>query len=182
MTKGRWLQLSAATVVLAAMMHVAFVWLVPHAVMAIFMSRLAGQVGMNRIAAPPLPTDKSRAVVTPSPDLLYGTCAFDITQGPVRIAMRTPSSYWSLALFDTNTDNFFKLNATDVADGTAEVILGSKRDIAAMKSDFPSARFVNPPHATGVMLARFLVLDKSNMAEAAASQRSVQCDAIKRGR
>lgn len=178
--KAKWLKLSLMTLALAAVLHVAFVWLVPHAVMTIFMSRLVNQAGINRIAAPPLPTDKSRAVVTPSPDLLYGSCVFDITQGPVRISMRPPSSYWSLALFDTNTDNFFNLNATGVTGGIAEIILGSARDLATMKGDFPAARFVDPPHAKGVMLARILVLDKSNMAEAAAAQQSVRCDAVRK--
>lgn len=178
----QWLKLSLMTVVLAAALHVAFVWFTPRAIMAIFMSRLARQVGINHIATPPLPTDKSRAVVTPSPDLLYGTCVFDITEGPVRIVLRPPSSYWSLALFDTNTDNFFRLNAGDIAGDVAEIVLGSPRDLPALRRDFPSARFVDPPHATGVMLARFLVLDNANMTAAVAAQTSVRCEAVQKSR
>jgi uncharacterized membrane protein len=178
--RRRWLTLSLATLALAAVLHVAFVWFLPHAIMQIFMSRLAGLASVNRVVAPPLPTDTSRTVVTPSPDLLYGTCVFDITHGPVRVTLRPPSTYWSLALFDTNTDNVFKLNATDIESETAEIVLGSASDIAAVKADFPSAKLVQPPHASGVMLARILVLDKSNMAEALAAQKSVSCDTIKK--
>ena len=178
MSPGVWLKLGAITLALAVVLHVAAVWLVPFAIMRIFMARVTEQSGVNRVIAQRLPTDKSRSVVKPSPDLLYGLCVYDVGTGPVKVSIRPPATYWSLALFDTNTDNFFKLNANEITGGTAELILGIGTDRADAKLKFPSATFVATPHAKGVMLARILVLDQSNMGEAQAAQQSVQCAAI----
>lgn len=175
MTSGRFLKLGVLTLALAAVLHVFAVWLIPVAIMHIFMARVGQQAAVNTIIAQPLPTDKSRSVVKPSPDLLYGLCVYDVTAGPVRISISPPSTYWSLSLFDTNTDNIYTLNAADLKSATAELILGMGRDSPATKSKFPEATFVSTPHAKGVMLARILVLDKSNMAAALAAQKSVEC-------
>ena len=53
----------------------------------------------------------ARRVVMPSPDLLYATCRMDLSQGPLRIQAdpKTPR-YWSIALYASNSDNFFVLN------------------------------------------------------------------------
>lgn len=176
-----WKRWFVVTIGLAAVIHVAVVWLVPVVIMRVFMSRVAAQYGVNRVITQPLPTDFSRTVVKPSPDLLYGVCVFDVSVGPVRLSITPPTTYWSLSLFDTNTDNFFTFNANDLKVSTADLILGSAGDSGDAAARFPSARFVVTPHNKGVMLARLLVLDKTNMDEALAAQKSIQCNAIKRG-
>jgi uncharacterized membrane protein len=172
---SRWIKLALVTLALAAAFHVAIVEAVPFAITTIFMRRIGARLGTNRVLASPLPTDKSRAVVKPSPDLLYAACIYDVSSGPVRIAIRPPASYWSLSLFARNTDNFFKLSAKDAKDGRAEMILGQAKDAGRAKSEYPNARFVAAPGASGVMLARLLVLDPAHMEAEVAAQNSVQC-------
>jgi uncharacterized membrane protein len=107
-TAKRWIGLGAATLLLAAALHLAMIWLIPTAITLGFMRGLGKQAGYNHAVAPPLPTDTSRSVVAPSPDLLYAVCIFDVSAGPVRVSLRPPKSYWSLSLFDRNSDNFFE--------------------------------------------------------------------------
>ena len=178
MRTTRWLKLAGVTLVLATALHVLVVWLVPIVIMKVVMGRVVQQAGVNRVIAQPLPTDKSRSIVTPSPDLLYGLCVFDVSDGPVRVSMSPPSTYWSLALFDTNTDNVFKLNAADLKGPAADLVLGSAGQASAAKAKFPTAVFFETPHVRGVMLARILVLDRMDMAAALAAQQSVRCDPI----
>ena len=178
MKRNRWMKIVLATLLLTSVLHVVIALVIPHAITAIFMSRVAQQAGTNRVITPPPPTDKSRQVVKPSPDLLYATCIYDVSAGPVRVSIAPPASYWSVSLFGRNTDNFFTINAADIKVGRAELILGSAKDATAAKQRFPAATFVQTPQTTGVLLARILVLDQTNMNAALDAQKSVRCDAI----
>jgi uncharacterized membrane protein len=175
---SRRLVMLAATLAVAAVVHVAVVALVPIAVASVFMSRLAATYGVNNVVATALPTDKARNVVKPSPDLLYAACVYDISAGPVHVLIDAPAGYWSLSLFSRNTDNYFKLGGVDVKSGRAELVVGSANAAAQAQRDFPDAKFVAAPGASGVMLARVLVLDPAHMAAELAAQHSVRCEAL----
>jgi uncharacterized membrane protein len=178
MTARRWIGLGAVTLLLAAALHLLIVWLIPTAITYGFMRGFSKQVGYNNAVAPPLPTDKSRSVVAPSPDLLYAACVFDDGAGPVRVSLRPPKSYWSLSLFDRNSDNFFRTNDGEQKRDSVELILTLAPADAELRARFPSAVMVQTPHATGVMLARILVLDQANMQEQRDAQASVRCGAL----
>lgn len=179
---SRWIKLTVVTLVLAAAFHVAVVEMVPVGITTIFMRRASAQFGTNRVLANPLPTDTSRAVVKPSPDLLYAVCVYDVSTDPVRIAIQPSYGYWSLALFARNTDNFFKLSAADIKGGSADVFLGQAKDAARVEAEFPKARFVAAPGTSGVMLARILVLDQAHMEAELTAQKSVRCDPVPKGK
>lgn len=175
MSKRPWLRLGVITLALAALLHVLIVWLVPFAITSVFMSRVAAQAGYNRILTPPLPTDTARQIVKPSPDLLYALCVYDVSGGMVRITAKPPASYWSLSLYDRNTDNYFKINAAAVKGDTVDLILGAAPDAGAAAARFPAATYVRTPRATGVMLARMLVLDPASAAAALETQKTIRC-------
>jgi len=171
-------RLALITVCLAAVLHVGIVMMIPSGIMAIFLRRLSVQVAANHVTRPALPDATSRGVVAPSPDLLYGACAFDLSGGPVRIALRPPDGYWSVALYDRNTDNFYHRNDRDHPGATFEVILTAGTPPATLAQRFPMAQVVTTPHTTGLMLARFLVLDRGKMTDALAAQASLRCDPV----
>ena len=171
-------RLVLTTLALAVVLHVGIVVAVPHGIMAIFLARFTAQAGVNRVARPGLPDDKARGVVAPSPDLLYGVCAFDLGGGPVRITLQPPAGYWSVALYDRNTDNFYHRNDGDTAGGHVELILTVGAPPPALSARFPAAQFVITPHHTGLMLARLLVLDRGKPDSALAAQASLRCDPI----
>lgn len=135
-------------------------------------------MGSTASSPTPLPTDKTRTVVRPSPDLLYAACVYDISAGPVRVMIQPPMGYWSLSLYARNTDNYFKLGGADVEHGRAELVIGPAAAAAQARRDFPDARFVAAPGTKGVMLARVLVRDRAHMAAELAAQRSVRCEAL----
>ena len=175
MTARRWIGLGVITLVLAAGLHGLIVWLIPHAITFAFVRSVSKQVGYNAVLTPPLPTHQSRRVVAPSPDLLYTVCVFDVSAGPVRIAARRPQGYWSLALYDRNSDNFFGINDNEIRGDTVELILGLGPADASITAKFPSATYVQTPRSTGVMLSRILVLDPANMQAERDAQSSVRC-------
>jgi uncharacterized membrane protein len=170
--------LVACTLAMGAVVHVAVVRLVPIAVATMFMSRVAAAHGVNHVVATALPTDTARTVVKPSPDLLYAACVYDISAGPVYVLIDPPAGYWSLSLFSRNTDNYFTVDGADVKGGRAELVIGATEAAAQAQRDFPDATFVAAPGASGVMLARVLVLDPAHMAAELAAQHSVRCEAL----
>lgn len=85
--------------------------LVPSALMALAVRRVAQAGGMNRMTHAPIVTAESRAIVRPSPDLLYSSCPFDVSAGPVLVDVApVRSPYWSLSVFDAETNAAFVRN------------------------------------------------------------------------
>src|SRR3546814_21020899 len=71
----------------------------------------------------PLPTDKVRLVVRPSPDLVYSICIVDVTKGSVHIQVPLTAPYTSVALYTTATDNYFVRNDRDTGGNPLDLIV-----------------------------------------------------------
>lgn len=151
----RMLPWTIATLALAALVHLATVWAVPRVIMAEAMRRLADQGGVNTAWFPPRPDATSRAIVRPSPDLLYGACAFDLRDGPLQLSAEVPGgSYWSLSLFAANTDNFFVVNDVTAGSSHVDVVLVEAGSTTAPPT---GARVVESPSRRGIALTRTLI-------------------------
>ena len=120
------------------------------------MEQLAG--GPNRAMPAPRADASARAVVRPSPDLLYTVCVFDVSARPLRITAPVPDSYVSVSGFADDTDNFFAINDAELepgADGVKRFDLVVARAGAA---DLPAgARVITAPSAKGLILFRSLI-------------------------
>jgi uncharacterized membrane protein len=179
MTTARWIKSGCIVLVLAAALHLLVVWLIPRAITAVFLRRTAAQAGYNQLILPPLPTEKSRDVVKPSPDLLYALCIFDIRAGPVRISARPSPGYWSMALYARNSDNFFHLNDLEVKGDRVELILSAADQDAELQARHPDAIVVHPASTVGLMLTRSLVLDPDNVKPVIEARSSTHCAPLK---
>jgi uncharacterized membrane protein len=175
----RWIKNACIVLGLAGTLHVLVIWLIPRAITAVFLRRIAAGAGYNQVVLPPLPTDKSRDVVKPSPDLLYALCVFDLGAGPVRISVKPSQGYWSIALYARNSDNFFHLNDREVKGDRVELILSDARDSDALRARYPDAIHVHPESSVGLMLARSLVLDANDMKAVIDARSSTRCAALK---
>lgn len=73
------------------------------------------------------PDEKSRLVVKPNPDFAYATAFFDISDGPIRIIGEMPdSTYWSVAMYEPNTINFYVKNDLEFGTDKINLILGEQ--------------------------------------------------------
>ena len=83
----------------------------PRLIMTVAMQRLSGDgMALNRLIHAPRVTETARRVVRPSPDLAYSICVYDLSGGPIDLAFQPGEAYGSLSLFAANTDNFFRVN------------------------------------------------------------------------
>ena len=163
----------------AVIVHLVAVWAVPRLIMQRLMHGPAvRELNAHGRAAFPAPVDAaSRRVVMPSPDLLYAVCVLDLSKGPVRITARPGlDTYWSIALYAANSDNYFVINDRLVGKGAVDLWLVSADGNARSPPVPAGAQVVVSPSREGFLLMRVLSADYA--AEAAVlepARRSLAC-------
>ena len=168
---------AAAAITLAV--HVVTLFTLPHFVMAQALGKISQDGGYNAVRHIARADEHSRAVVRPSPDLLYSTCPFDLSKGPLRVqATVPPGTYWSVSVFDANTNNIFVVNDRQAKDGKVDFVV--LPPISAI-SGGSATTFATPPNAIrspstkGLVLFRTLINDEARFAVIDAARRKVTC-------
>jgi len=163
-----------AAIVLGVGLHLALIYALPHLVMMRVMDRLGA---VNTIHHAPRVDANSRAIVRPSPDLLYSDCPYDLSKGALRVtATVPPDTYWSVSAFDSKTDNFFVLDDRNV-NGTVDFVLIAKGMIA----NAGALPVVISPTNHGVLLFRTLIDDEKHFATLDKARRNARCGAFTKG-
>ena len=163
----------------ALIVHVLAVWATPRLIMNRLMNGPTAQAMnmLNQAAFPPAVDASARRVVMPSPDLLYSVCVFDVSDGPVRVRANPGlPSYWSIALYAANSDNFFVLNDREAGAAPVDLWLVSEGPNAQDPAMPPGARVVVSPSTRGFLLMRVLTADyEAEKAIVEPARRSLQC-------
>lgn len=143
----------------------------PRALMALAVRRVASVEGMNRMTHAPVVTAKSRAIVRPSPDLLYSSCPYDVGVGPVLIDVQPiDAPYWSLSVFDTLTNTAFVRNNSQIGAEPLRIALIRKGQVAP-----PGYYPVMPAGTRGVALVRVLIDRDAPIAAIDKARRLARC-------
>ena len=146
----------------------------PGFLMARAFDRVADRGGVNAMAFAPLATDEARQIVRPSPDLAYATCPFDVSKGPVVVeALPVAAPYWSLSVFDDQTDVAFVRNNRQSA--------GQPIKIAIVKPGVAAPAGYEPVPITGdrgIALIRILVADRAQFTSLDQARRLSNCRSI----
>jgi uncharacterized membrane protein len=157
----------------AVVVHVLTIRLLPWAIMRYTMGILAHERGTNAAVHPPRVDEASRAVVRPSPDLLYSACAFDLADGPVRVTADVArDTYWSVSMFAANTDNFFVVSDRQTTAGRVDLVLARPGTAVTLPA---GAVRVDAPTMRGVVLERTLVIDEARFPELDAVRKRFTC-------
>ncbi|MFM9863106.1 MAG: DUF1254 domain-containing protein [Micropepsaceae bacterium] len=169
-----WLRWGAFTLILAAVVHWFAVANAPTMIMSRVMSAI-GTKGTNAIRHNERATAASRTIVKPSPDLLYSICAFDVSRRPLKITTAAPTdTYWSVAFYAANTDNFFVLNDTEAKGQPATIILmGAAQKVPPQPE---GTRIVTAPTGRGIVLFRTLINDDAREAELDEQRKVAKCE------
>jgi uncharacterized membrane protein len=165
-----WVYRVAALLITCVAVHLLAVWAAPRLIMQILMNGPTAQtLDMNNKAAfPPPVTAQSRAVVMPSPDLLYSVCAFDVSQGPVHVKANP--------LYANNSDNFFVVNDRNAKGQSVDLWLVSKEANVGGAPTPPGSTVVVMPSRTGFLLMRVLTGNYAAEKEVVeAARRTLSC-------
>ncbi|MCG8491192.1 MAG: DUF1254 domain-containing protein [Sneathiellales bacterium] len=149
-----WLIVSAITGFTASQI---MIYTFPYVIMEIANKRLFAEQGVNSIIHAPRVTHASRAVVRPSPDLVYSICGFDLSEGPLEVTVpQTNGNYWSASAYASNTDNFWVLNDQSLKKEETKIYLGTAIQLASLELNQDEESVISPSN-TGVILFRNLV-------------------------
>jgi uncharacterized membrane protein len=164
----------AATLAIAVVVHIATLLALPRLIMMRTMSAITRLVAANTMLYPPRPTSRSRGVVRPSPDLLYSICIYDLTaaDGALRVSTHDmPDTYWSVSIFDADTDNFYASNDRQAGNGAADFLL------VGPGARPPNDRLtvVTAPTSRGIVLFRTPIDHEDRLAEIDAGRRNADC-------
>jgi uncharacterized membrane protein len=171
---ARWIGWLAFTLVLAAAIHWAAIVSAPTFIMWRAMAAM-GTKGVNTIAHTERATAASRRIVKPSPDLLYSHCVFDLSRNPVKITTAAPpDTYWSVAFYADNTDNFFVLNDTQAKGQPATIVLVGRGRIVPPQPE--GTYVVSAPTTRGLVLFRTLINDDAREPELDRLRRAAKCE------
>ena len=150
----KWILPSFVFILITGVAYVFTLWMAPRAVLAVLKSK--GKTPLNSFFYADQLSGKERRVKLPNPDFLYSLAGYDLSNGPLKISGEMPdTSYYSLAIYEDNTRNFFILNDTQVPNNKFEIILTKKGEEAVWKEKYP--RVIGSSSSIGVILVRELI-------------------------
>jgi uncharacterized membrane protein len=162
-----------AAILIAVIAHFAFVIAVPRVLMNAAYERLSAAGGVNAWRVGERVSADSRQIVRPSPDFAYSSCAYDLSEGPLRLQVAPWDAYWSLSLYGANTDNYFVIDDREAHHGVEIVLIRRGR-----RAPDSAVRVVESPSARGIALIRRLAPTRSAYDEAAEIARGDICAAL----
>jgi uncharacterized membrane protein len=96
----------------------------------------------------------------------------------VRVSIRDmPDTYWSVSVFDADTNNFYALNDRQAKTGAADFLLAD----SARPANDERLPVVAAPTSRGIVLFRILVSDDARMTELDAARRHAHCSPYRTG-
>jgi uncharacterized membrane protein len=166
----------AATLVIAALVHIGTLYAVPRLVMRRALAKMGAP---NAIHFAERPTASSRGVVRPSPDMLYASCPFDLSNGALRVTARVPhSTYWSVSAFDAATNNFFVRNDSQIRGDSIEVLMLRHGQPMPPLDNALERVIVFAPSARGLVLFRTVIDDDKNVPALEAIVHQARCETL----
>lgn len=159
--------------------HFLTIWAAPRLIMQVVMngSRAQALNMQNRAAFSAPITAASRDVVMPSPDMLYSMCVFDLSKGPVRVSANPGlKSYWSIALYAANSDNFFVVNDRQAGGAPVDLwLVGPESSKSAVTPT--GSKLIASPSTQGFLLMRVLTGNyETEKSVVEPARRTLRCD------
>lgn len=145
----------------------------PHVLMSAAMERIGARGTVNNFGFGEMSTADNQPIVRPSPDLVYSSCVFDISKGPVLIDVPpVPETYWSISIFDARTDVAAVRSDRDTGGKPARLALLQKG--GKVPAGYEP---VELGYDTGIALIRMLLSDPKDYAKIDAIRRKATCRA-----
>ena len=171
-----WLFWIAATILVAAIVHLGSIWLLPRVVMMRALDRLGTP---NVMHVGHLPDATSRTIVRPSPDILYASCPYDLSKGPLQVtAPVVRANYWSISAFDAATNNFFVKNDQQATSDLLEVVIVQRGQPWPPLGNAVERVILFSPSERGLILIRAVVGDRKQLPAIEAALHQARCRTV----
>ncbi len=138
MTRTSWFgalaTLIAATVILAALVHLIVVLLVPVVAEHDIFARLKPLAQPNATTLLPRANPDQRLIPYADPAVAVAFCRFDLASGPVRISAPAGRAFASLSFHTRRGQSFYALTDRAATQGVIQAVLATPEDIRALEA------------------------------------------------
>ncbi len=148
----------------AALLHLVIVLALPYFTGRDAFTRILNYDESNRFYMLSATPDAS-GLANDDPYVRIAVCAFSIDEEPVRLQAQGAVPFWSLAVFDTASNEVFSMNDRTSVDGVMDVIVATPIQMTALRKSLPEALaksiLVEMPDSEGYTVLRTLAPQRS---------------------
>ena len=150
----------------------AIIYQAPRSVMSMIETRIVqGAGGWNACYHNQIYGPRPQAARRANPDSIISSMAYDLSQGPVRVSGPVWPRYWSLSLYQQNSDNYFVINDRELASDNFDFVLSYGDQIVSESSSVP----ISSPTRKGILLVRRFAASEDDMPGIIANQTAMYC-------
>lgn len=164
-------QIAFAVVVLIALGYAAYritIWYLPYRLMQYTYQRWQPPNTWHHAGKE---TGKQTWVPMANPDFIISRCAYDLSQGPLLLSGPVPeATYWSLAMYQNNSTNFFIVNDKGIAANKYEYVLARAGMAKDQLKEHAAKPVVYSPTECGYLVIRIFINPKVDYATLKATQ------------
>ncbi|MEM9840799.1 MAG: DUF1254 domain-containing protein [Pseudomonadota bacterium] len=113
-------------------------------------------------------------VARSNPDSMVTRVAYDLSEGSLRLRGKTWPDYWSLSVYDQNTNNVFVVNDRQIQSDSFDYTLVRASDVPVADG---SQKIVSPT-LKGILLIRRFVVSEADLLAIHANQDLMRCEII----
>ena len=144
----------------AALLHIIIILALPHFTGSDAYTRVMAEGPINRFH--PLDDSPDEAgLVNMDPYLKVAVCHFDTSSQALRLLARGGTRFWSLAIYDADSNEVFSMNDRTSVDGTLDLLLASPLQLTRLRKTLPAVLaqsiLVEMPRRTGYAVLRTMV-------------------------
>lgn len=128
----------ASGLVGAALLHLVIVLALPYFTGRDAYTRILSYDEVNRFFMLSSTPDAS-GLANVDPYIKTAVCAFSLEDGPVRLQAAGAVPFWSVAIYDTASNEVFSMNDRTSVDGSVDVVLATPIQMTALRKALPEA-------------------------------------------
>lgn len=165
----------------AAVLHIVIILALPHFTGKDAYTRVRAEGAGNKFHLLDDTPDRSGLSNT-DPYLKTAVCHFETTERGVRLTGPASTDFWSLAVYDENSNEVFSMNDRTSVDGTLDVVVASPVQVARLRRQPPEALsgtiIIEIAAPAGYAVLRMLTPQRSFESGAVAFLSSAGCAAL----
>ncbi len=156
--KKLWIAIPA-TLLLAALIHVAAVLNLPYLAPLSAWNRLSALTEPNRMLILPAAGPAHQTIPLMAPDVRYAVCRFNISEGPVRLSTQILDNSWIIAFYTPKGHNFYTISGSELKRNKIEFVISTKSEAifevgASILDDIEDLVVVASPVREGIAMIR----------------------------
>jgi uncharacterized membrane protein len=175
----RWILWIVSGLLLGSLVHLVTILALPRTASRDAYARLAPITPVNGFALLPAPTPQASVLPFMDPAFAVAVCRYDLAKGPVKLTVPVDQAYTSVTFYTRHDAAYYAINDRAAGRRSIELDLMTPQQREALPDDeevtSADRLIVDSPSLTGLIVARALAPEPSQMPAAIAALQAAQC-------